>query len=165
GGGEPLAAPDGTAALLTAADAVRRELTSAGGPAAGRELDLLVFTGYDEDELEEPQRAALTPADVLITGRFQASAPTGLIWRGSANQRMVLRTPLGRRRYAPFVDHVPERVPIQAMVDHRGLWLIGVPRHGDLGRIERIVRTQGLAVESASWRPLGDHDPYDQRTP
>jgi anaerobic ribonucleoside-triphosphate reductase activating protein len=79
----------------------------------------------------------------------------------------LLRTALAQRRYAPYVEHTPDRVPVQVAVDHRGLWLIGVPRRGDLARIEGTVRAQGLAVESASWRPARatGHEPYDQRNP
>lgn len=78
--------------------------------------------------------------------------PTSLIWRGSANQRMVPRTDPGRRRYAEHVDHEPERAPMQVRADGGGIWLIGTPRQGGLAALERGLRASGLPVESASWR-------------
>jgi anaerobic ribonucleoside-triphosphate reductase activating protein len=152
-GGEPLAQPAALAALLTAMDEIRTEATSPGGAAAGRELDFLLYTGYEEAELNAAQRSATRHADVLITGRFDITAPTGLIWRGSANQRMLPRTPLGRKRYAPYVDHVPERAPMQVTVDEGGIWFIGVPRSGDMPWLERALRQRGVGVSAASWRP------------
>jgi anaerobic ribonucleoside-triphosphate reductase activating protein len=151
-GGEPLAQPLGLAALLAAMDNVRIGLTRPGGSAADRELDILVYTGYEEAELGGPQRAAIRHADVLITGRFDITAPTGLIWRGSDNQEMLPRTALGRKRYARYVNHVPEQAPMQVTVDEAGIWFIGVPRDGDMPRLERALRQRGVGVGAASWR-------------
>ncbi|NUT98111.1 MAG: 4Fe-4S cluster-binding domain-containing protein [Saccharothrix sp.] len=139
-GGEPLQQPGALREFLAAVHAERDD------------QDILVYTGYDESEFDESRRNAVEFADVLVTGRFEIGRPTGLIWRGSANQRMVLRTALGRRKYAEFVDHEPERAPIQVRADESGIWLIGTPRQGGLAGLERGLRASGLPVESASWR-------------
>lgn len=154
-GGEPLAQPAALGNLLTAIADVRAELTGPRRTAAGfarRELDILVYTGYEPAELTAAQRLAIGAADVLITGRFEITAPTELVWRGSANQLMLLRTPLGRRRYASLVGYMPEKAPMQVNVDTDGIWLIGVPRAGDMGQLERALRQRGIGVDSASWR-------------
>ena len=159
-GGEPLAQPEALACLLNEADVIRAELgrrdAAAGRP--GRELDILVYTGYEPAEFTQEQLRAIAAADVLITGRFDITAPTGLIWRGSANQEMVLRTALGRERYADMVDYVPARTPIQASVTDDGIWLIGVPRSGGMGALERGLRQRGVRLGSASWRNAGQID-------
>jgi anaerobic ribonucleoside-triphosphate reductase activating protein len=147
-GGEPLAQPEALACLLTEADAIRTEL-------GRRELDILVYTGYEPAEFTPEQRRAVAAADVLITGRFDITAPTGLIWRGSANQEMVLRTPLGQERYADMVGHVPARAPMQASVTGDGIWLIGVPRSGGVRALERGLRQRGVRLGAASWRNVG----------
>ncbi|WP_157248221.1 4Fe-4S single cluster domain-containing protein [Nonomuraea typhae] len=144
-GGEPLTQPEGLAALLTAAHEIRS--------GTARELDLLVFTGYEESELDDAQRAAVRHADVLITGRYEAGRPTGLIWRGSAGQHMLLRTELAERRYQPFVGHTPDSSPMQVAADEHGVWLIGVPASGTLPRLERALRTRGVELGPTSWRP------------
>jgi len=143
-GGEPLAQAAALTALLQRIDR--------GGP-PGREPDVLLFTGYELDELDEVQRGAARLADVLVTGRYRAGEPTDLVWRGSANQRMHLHTDLGRRRYARFVDLAPERPPIQVVADHDGFLLVGVPRRGTLPGLQRALRDDGLALDAVSWRP------------
>ncbi|MET8996645.1 4Fe-4S single cluster domain-containing protein [Amycolatopsis sp. NPDC004169] len=144
-GGEPLQQADGLAAFLTAADEVRRD--------AGRELDFLLYTGYDEGELDETRWAAAGQADVVVFGRYDVTRPTELVWRGSANQRMVPRTDLGRRRYAGFVDHAPDHGPLQLEVRNGDPWIIGTPRPGVLRNLDRSLKGLGLQVTDATWRP------------
>jgi len=154
-GGEPLAQPAGLGELLAAVAAVRSELTSQDGVTRHeprRELDILVYTGYEPEELSAEQQRAIGAADVLITGRFDAAAPTTLIWRGSANQEMVLRTPLGRRRYAAMAGYRPEKAPMQVSIESGRLWLIGVPRVGDLRRFDSGLRGHGIRPSAATWR-------------
>jgi anaerobic ribonucleoside-triphosphate reductase activating protein len=150
-GGEPLAQPAALAQLLTAIATIRTELTRPGG-AAGREQDILVYTGYEEAEFTAAQRQAILAADVLITGRYDVTAPTRLVWRGSANQRMLLRTRLAARRYASMVDHLTDRASMQVSVDAGGIWFIGVPQAGDMPRLEQVLRRRGVRVDFASWR-------------
>ncbi len=155
-GGEPLAQPVGLATLLTAIAEVRAELTDASGVTTApphRELDIFVYTGYEPPEFTESQRQAIEPADVLVTGRFVASAPTRLIWRGSANQQLTLRTALARRRYEHMLDHAPAQAPMQLRVEGTGAWLIGVPRVGETASFERLLRDQGIRPSAVSWRP------------
>lgn len=146
-GGEPLAQPAALRELLAVADGIRRELA-----VAGRELDLLVYTGYDEAELDGAALAAVEPADALITGRFDVTRPTDLVWRGSANQRLLPRTPLGRRRYGPYLDAASRRTPLQVEVADDRVWVVGVPRRGELALIERRVR-EHVGVIGTTWRP------------
>ncbi|MEV6975911.1 4Fe-4S cluster-binding domain-containing protein [Kitasatospora sp. NPDC093806] len=150
-GGEPLAQAPALAALLAAADEERRRA----GSAAARAADLLVYTGWEPEELAaDPATAsALDGADAVITGRYRAGQPTRLAWRGSANQRLDLRTALGRERYAPYLDHRPERPELQVQVTEGEVRVIGVPRPGDLGRIERELVRRGVTLRETSWRP------------
>jgi hypothetical protein len=65
---------------------------------------------------------------------------------------MLLRTALGRERYADMVDHVPARTPMQASVTDNGIWLIGVPRAGGVRALERGLSERGVRLSSPSWR-------------
>ena len=154
-GGEPLTQPQALAHLLTASTTLR--------DAANPTADILLYTGYEPAELatqltsNTPHATALaaclTNVDALITGRFQAGAPTGAIWRGSANQQLLATTALGTSRYAAYLDHTPQHPPIQLGLDAAGLWLIGVPRAGQLAHLARALRRRGIALEGVSWRP------------
>ncbi|HEU5028557.1 MAG TPA: 4Fe-4S single cluster domain-containing protein [Spirillospora sp.] len=143
-GGEPLAQPEALGAFLDAAAALRDELR----PAA----DLLVYTGYDAAEIADPR--PLRAADAVITGRYDVTRPTRLIWRGSANQALTPRTGLGRRRYAPFAEFEPDRPPMQVAAGDRNVWFIGVPRRGDMARLERELSARGVSFGGGvTWRP------------
>jgi anaerobic ribonucleoside-triphosphate reductase activating protein len=145
-GGEPMAQASPLATLLRGV----RELSSA----AATEFDILLYTGYELPELDAPQREAARLADVLITGRYVVTAPTRLIWRGSANQQMRLLTPLAQARYASFVEHEPAAPPIQVETTSDGrAWWVGVPNHPDTKKaVETTLTALGYTVESVSWR-------------
>jgi anaerobic ribonucleoside-triphosphate reductase activating protein len=143
-GGEPLTQPVGLRQLLRGVRALRRRVRL--------DFDIMLYTGYELHELNTQQRTVSRLADVLVTGRYRMAQPTGLIWRGSANQVLRLQTPLGRARYESFVDYVPERPPIQVEADVDGFWFAGVPAPGTLVEVERDLRKMGLGIDAASWR-------------
>jgi len=141
-GGEPLRQGAALGSLLRGV----RELTVP--------FDVLLYTGYDLAELDRAQRQTADLADVLITGRYVASQPTARIWRGSANQEMLLRTPLARKRYTEFLDYEPEAPPIQVETTGDGrAWWVGVPNRPNTKReLDRTLAALGYTVESVSWR-------------
>jgi anaerobic ribonucleoside-triphosphate reductase activating protein len=142
-GGEPLQQPEALGELLAGVRQVR----------ADRELDVLVYTGYTEEEFDEARWRAVEHCDVLVVGRYDVTKPTSLIWRGSANQRLLPLTAQGRRRYDEHVGQVPDRPTMQVMTDGDATRVIGVPRPGDLAELERGLRAAGLGVTGVTWRP------------
>lgn len=145
-GGEPMAQAKPLTALLRGV----RELSTA----AAAQFDVLLYTGYELAELDASQQEAAALADVVITGRYVVAAPTRLIWRGSANQEMRLLTPLGRARYASYVDHEPPAPPIQVETSPDGCaWWVGVPNNPHTSRaVEASLEALGYQVASVSWR-------------
>lgn len=141
-GGEPFEQPEALAALTAW---VRRNLG-----ADGRELDVLVYSGYTEAVVRRRHADVLGDIDVLVTGPYRPSAVEPRRWRGSANQRMVVLTHLGWRRYG---DHVgaPADTPLQVTSDDGRLYFIGVPRRGELARLERTLAERGIHLEDRSW--------------
>ncbi|WP_283948548.1 4Fe-4S single cluster domain-containing protein [Streptomyces panaciradicis] len=158
-GGEPCDQPAALGAFLRGADELRSATGVRAAPDGGAP-DLLVYTGYEDDELTAEQRAALATADAVVTGRFKVAEPTDLVWRGSANQRLCPRTELGRLRYGPHLTRVrrPHDAGLQVVVDRRaedGTWPMrwyGIPRRGDLTAWEREGARRGLSVSAPSWR-------------
>ncbi|MBA2807784.1 radical SAM protein [Streptomyces sp. KM273126] len=160
-GGEPLQQPAALARLLAGAARLRdrratpaRTADQAHGPGAP---DLLVYTGYEPDELTDDHKAALTHADAVVTGRFRVAEPTRLVWRGSANQRIRPLTPRGAARYAPHLERESAGARLQAVVEGDGAAMAvrfyGVPLHGELARVERELRAAGVSLKESSWRP------------
>ena len=87
-GGEPFQQPEGVAALISR---VRERVDS-----------VLIFTGYSREELSE-MGAVLSGVDVLVAGRYDATAPVGEGLLSSDNQRLHLLT--GR--------HFPDEVELE----------------------------------------------------
>ena len=147
-GGEPLAQPAALAALLRGAGRLRER--------AAREADLLVYTGHEPQEVPREVWAALDGADAVITGRFRVAEPTDLVWRGSANQRLVPRTPLGVRRYGPHLTRAyppGPRLSLRADDTGAGTRAYGVPARGELRRLENTLTAHGIRLTDPSWRP------------
>jgi anaerobic ribonucleoside-triphosphate reductase activating protein len=139
-GGEPLDQPAALTALLRR---VRED------PAA----DILVYTGYQWEQAWHKAAGVLRLADAVITGPYEMARPTRLVWRGSAGQQLTPLTELGRQRYGSYVDLESTQPEIQVGSDADGYWLIGVPRAGDLPRLERRLRRLGIILNDVSWRP------------
>jgi anaerobic ribonucleoside-triphosphate reductase activating protein len=142
-GGEPCDQPESLTHLLEAASSRRGS-----APA-----DLLVYTGYELAEATRRVPRLLDLADALITGPYDVSRPTRLIWRGSANQLLHPITGLGERRYSAYLTYEPDRAPMQFATEEGGMWLIGVPPPGGLTRLERALRRRAVTLEGVSWRP------------
>ncbi|MGL5947710.1 MAG: anaerobic ribonucleoside-triphosphate reductase-activating protein [Aeromonas sp.] len=78
-GGDPLH-PANLTAVLALVQRVRAECPG---------KDIWCWTGYQLHELTAAQRAVIALIDVLVDGKFeQAQADPGLVWRGSANQKV-----------------------------------------------------------------------------
>ncbi|WP_318200533.1 4Fe-4S single cluster domain-containing protein [Streptomyces sp. SCL15-4] len=153
-GGEPLQQSRALAHLLAGAARLRDGARRHEGSAGSRPADLLVYTGYDPEELTPGRRRALDGADAVITGRFRVAEPTRLAWRGSANQRIVPLTPLGATRYAPYLTRESPGPRLQPAPGPDGaLRLYGVPLRGELAALESRLGKDGVALTERSWRP------------
>ncbi len=144
GGGEEGVAGAGSKQQRLQDAAERQRIAQARGVAdraqrRGTEgLDLAVGLDlrHDEDELEVRLLDARRPAD------------DG--WRGSTNQEFHALTPLGAQR-EPATWRADRR--LQVTVDERQVWIVGIPRHGDLNRMEAHLAADGIELDQVSWRP------------
>jgi anaerobic ribonucleoside-triphosphate reductase activating protein len=142
-GGEPFDQPEALAAVLSGLDRWRRSV--------GREIDLLCYSGRTLAVLRRAFGSVLAQLDAVIPGPYLAGRPTDAAWRGSDNQTVVPLSELGRRRYADLPE--PGRPRLQIAVDDESIWCIGIPRAGDLERLEASLADRGVLLEEVSWRP------------
>lgn len=142
-GGEPLEQPEALRVLLAGIHQWRRERS--------QDIDILVYTGYSPRwVLAHPE--SVQYCDAVIAGRYVDRLNTGTRWRGSDNQRILMQTALGHRRYAT-VDTTTEEQTFQISLDGDHIWCIGIPRRGDLDVVTERLAAAGIGLGEASWRP------------
>lgn len=142
-GGEPFDQPDALAGLLTG---MRRRAAQTGAP-----FDVVCFSGRTLPVLRARYSHILRHVDLLIAGPYRAGAGHGGALAGSANQQVVPLTSRG----AEMLDEVRARRAgsgIQIAVEPDGIWMIGIPRPGDMERVETELAARGVALGDVSWR-------------
>lgn len=159
-GGEPFQQPDGLGALLSGIHAWRGE----------RPIDILVYSGYAFSRLRRDARSRrlLEMCDAVIAGPYvarRAPAARGAEWPpaswfGSANQRLVPLTPLGREKYGDLETKSRDDASdgatsphIQVCVTENRVYYIGIPRPGDMDRLTERLARAGIDPGEVSWRP------------
>ncbi|GAA2603925.1 4Fe-4S single cluster domain-containing protein [Actinomadura fulvescens] len=177
-GGEPFQQPAALAALVTGIrmwrDDPARETPETAGPGQGGDilpLDILVYSGYVYTRLsrDSEAREILDMCDAVITGPYVDRLNPGgrhpgggsLLWRGSANQRIVPLSPLGLRRYGAVADGDMAKEDagprVQVSVDEgpegRRVYYIGIPRRGDMDHLTSTLDRAGVRAGDVSWRP------------
>lgn len=142
-GGEPFQQPDAVTQVIAG---VREQAMGTGAP---DQLDVLIFTGYSAAAAQRRAPDLLSSADALVCGRYEQQSPGADPLRASANQELLIRTPLGSRRFADL-SSVPT---LQVSAVDGDLLLVGLPRPGDLDLFTASLAQRGVALEGVSWRP------------
>lgn len=141
-GGEPTDQPDALRSLLDAL-APRRS-----------ETDILLFSGRTSEQLERDLPWLWERVDLLISDPFAADLSEDCALRGSTNQRVHRLSPLGEQRYPErsFEErYKAQRQQISITVDDRSVWMVGIPRPGDLQRVHQGLNDRGISVGRTSW--------------
>jgi anaerobic ribonucleoside-triphosphate reductase activating protein len=146
-GGEPFEQPVALAALLRGIHEWR----------GGAEVDVLVYSGYAFSRLERSPRTReiLSWCDAVVAGPYVEGRDDGGPLMGSANQRLVPLTDLGHRRYDDVSATGASRiqVSIDAGPGGRRIYYIGIPRRGDMDRLNSTLERAGVHPGEVSWRP------------
>lgn len=66
-----------------------------------KELDKMLFTGYNQSEMDNTQKKCFSYFDLAVTGRFEEDKKGSFLWRGSKNQKFV--SPTGK-----YIDELDE---------------------------------------------------------
>ncbi|MFT3718254.1 4Fe-4S single cluster domain-containing protein [Pseudorhodoferax sp.] len=132
-GGEPFDQPQALATLLGRI----RQLSS---------VDILAYSGHPYEKLQGFLAAWPGLIDALISDPFEFHRPQTKRLRGSDNQRLHLLTERGRERFAGYDEQPagPADRQLDVMLDDEGVvWLAGIPRRGDMQRLQDLLRAQG----------------------
>ena len=145
-GGEPFDQPDALAELLRGLRGWRETVA--------RPIDLLCFSGRSWADLQREFPEMLTLLDAVVPEPFVQAEPTGAPLRGSANQRVVALSDLGRERYTgtrELNELASQRARIQVEVDDESIWFIGIPLQGDMRKMEEQAAEAGIRMRRTSW--------------
>ncbi len=141
-GGEPFDQPEALLALLGGL----REFVDR----SHRKMDILCYSGRNIHYLKRRHRQHLGLLDAVIAGPYVEEKASEHAWFGSDNQRLISLSSLGRERYG--IGHESPSRKMQIQVDPGGsVWMIGVPRRGDIPRIEAGLAKRGISLEETSW--------------
>ena len=142
-GGEPTDQPEALRALLDALSAWR----TAGA-------DILVYSGKPSTRLEREHPWLWDRVDLLISEPFAAEQSGDCALRGSANQQVHRMSPLAEQRYptGSFEEiYGPQRQQISIHVDSTSVWMVGIPKAGDLARMREDLAGRGVSAGRTSW--------------
>lgn len=145
-GGEPLDQPDALLELLSGLTEWRGGL--------GAQVDLLCYSGRGWEEVQRDFGPQLALLDAIIPEPYVHGEPTRSALRGSANQRVVALTELGRERYSPDAltgELAQQRSRMQVAVDGTAVRFIGIPQQGDMVEMNAAARERGVALGRTSW--------------
>ena len=142
-GGEPFDQPDALLDLLKALNLCRSEKS--------RQFDILVYSGYSDRLIKRDFSEHLKYLDAVVAGPFRESAGGEKSYCGSDNQHIVVFSPIATARYGS--DGLAGwKSGMQVATDDEGIWMIGIPRPGDLEKFDAGCLQRGLVLEKPSWR-------------
>jgi anaerobic ribonucleoside-triphosphate reductase activating protein len=81
--------------------------------AKGKDLSVMLYTGYYEKEFDETMKQCFELSDLVIQGRYvEEKRDLGLLWRGSTNQ--IIESPTGYYD----VEQFEEAQEVEIHIDH-----------------------------------------------
>lgn len=136
-GGEPFDQPEALASLLAAIP-------------LSASHDILVYSGHPFEHIQHHPALREGRVDALISDPFAVHMLQTLPLRGSDNQRLHLLTERGRQRFAHFNNPISaDQRSLDVMFDDDGtVWLAGIPRPGDMGRLRTVLGAQGHEIRT-----------------
>ena len=113
--------------------------------------DVLVYSGYAFEHIEQLPAVRRGRIDALITDPFLLEARQTLPLRGSDNQRLHLLTERGQLAFSCFqIPMADNQRRLDVMFDNDGtVWLAGIPRPGDMHRLRHLLKSQGHEVRTS----------------
>lgn len=106
--------------------------------------DILVYSGYEWDVIEDRVKRMNPYIDALISEPFKVEIPQTLMLRGSDNQQLHLLTPLGKTLFKQYQRVItPEDKKLDLAFDEQGrLFLAGIPERDDMSRLSQLLALQ-----------------------
>lgn len=143
-GGEPFDQKNGLLCLLEGLIQLRSK--------AGSEFDLLCYTGHRFSTVVVQHADVLDLLDAIVSEPFIKHLPTQKYLCGSDNQVLRPLSKLGEALYTETEGIRQEGKHMDICVSDGAIWFAGIPRDGDLKRLQHAVERRGLKLGKLSWR-------------
>lgn len=104
--------------------------------------DILVYTGYEYEELAEKYEDVLRHVSVLIDGKYIQAENRGSVLKGSDNQRIIYLDEWMEERYENYM--VGKRSLIQNFTTADGIISVGIHLPEYEEELRRITQKKGL---------------------
>ena len=127
-GGDPFAQPGALKRLLPELSKVTN--------------DILVYTGFEYDELLHTYPELVSQIGVLIDGKYIQERNTGAILRGSDNQKIIILNNQLADRYQNYLETAQNEIQNFTALD--GVISVGIHRPGYENQVDTLLRGKGL---------------------
>jgi len=93
--------------------------------------DILVYSGYEYDELKNKHGDILEYIDVLIAGRFIDGLESEYVWKGSENQEMYILNTKLKEVYEDYKSQKKNK-ELQIVEKNNDIYILGIPYQKDI---------------------------------
>lgn len=108
--------------------------------------DILVYTGYNYEEIKDAYADILDEIAVLIDGRYIEDKNRGSLLRGSDNQKIIILNDNFSERYAEYLNSNASR--IQNFSTGDGIISVGIHQPKYESQLLKISKEKGLEVKT-----------------
>lgn len=127
-GGDPFFQPEGLKELLPYLYSISH--------------DVLVYTGYQYEDLQRKHKDLLRYIAVLIDGKYEEQGNQGLILRGSNNQRIIILDDTYGAKYIEYISQGHSQIQNFATKD--GIVSVGIHLPEYEERLSNLTKEKGL---------------------
>jgi anaerobic ribonucleoside-triphosphate reductase activating protein len=114
------------------------------------QVDAVVFTGRSLAAARSVAPGLMAAADCVVSGPYQARRPAANRLIASDNQVLTFANRDIELRYRHWLAHEGPRLQVTA--DESDLYLVGLPRPGDLDEFAARLSERGVHLGAVSWR-------------
>lgn len=139
-GGEPLQQHEAVLAVIDGLTEVLGE----------RRGDVVLFTGYAASAARRLAPTLLDRCAVVVAGPYRAPHSGDEPLVATDNQQVLFASAEAERRFRRWQQSLEAR--LEMTVDDNDLFLVGVPRQGDLRAFVDEMSRRGVTFDSVSWR-------------
>jgi anaerobic ribonucleoside-triphosphate reductase activating protein len=110
------------------------------------EIDKMLFTGYNYNELNELQLNCFNQFDLVIEGRFELKKMGDYLWRGSSNQIFISPT----HKYNSIIEdlYLANSAGLDIKVNKKLIHFYGIPTHNDeIEKVRKKLKLKDVILE------------------